>query len=398
VPAVVQAAVLTGCEAIHPGYGFLAENADFADIVGRCGLVFVGPRPDTIERMGHKSAAREAMRRAGLPVLPGTDRPVISEKEALQAARQVGYPVMLKAEAGGGGRGKRIARDERELQLALPVARSEAQAAFGNGDVYLEKFLEQPRHIEVQILGDAAGGHVVSLGERECSLQRRLQKVIEEAPAVGVSDRLRRDLAAAAVKGARAIRYANAGTFEFLVDRAGHYYFLEMNTRIQVEHGVTEAVTGVDLVKWQVRVAAGQPLTLRERDIKTTGHAIQCRINAENPTRDFEPAAGRIAALSLPGGPGVRVDTHIFDGYVVPPHYDSLIAKVIAWGQNREEAIARLARALDETVVDGIATTIGFQRRLLDDPRYRRGELHTRFVEQFLAEQRVADAANAEAG
>ena len=239
---------------------------------------------------------------------------------------------------------------------------------------------------------------MVSFGERECSLQRRLQKVIEEAPAVGVSDRLRRDLAAAAVKGARAIRYANAGTFEFLVDRAGHFYFLEVNTRIQVEHGVTEAVTGVDLVEWQLRVAAGQPLTVRERDIKTIGHAIQCRINAENPARDFEPAAGRITALSLPGGPGVRVDTHIYDGYVVPPHYDSLIAKVIAWGQDRDEAIARLARALDETVVDGIATTIGFQRRLLDDPRYRRGEVHTRFVEQFLAEQQAADRDGADAG
>jgi acetyl-CoA carboxylase biotin carboxylase subunit len=397
VPALIQAAMLTGCEAIHPGYGFLAENADFAEIVERCGLVFVGPRAETIERMGHKALARETMRRAGLPVLPGTDRPLGNEKEAVQFARQIGYPVMLKAVAGGGGRGKRIAHDERELLRALPLARHEAQAAFGNADLYLEKYLDQPRHIEVQILGDADGQQVVSLGERECSLQRRLQKVVEEAPAVGISDRLRRDLAAAAVKGARAVRYANAGTFEFLVDRAGHFYFLEVNTRIQVEHGVTEAVTGIDLIKWQLRIAAGEPLALRARDIRVSGHAIECRINAENPARDFEPAAGRVEVLSLPGGPGIRVDTHLYPGYLVPPYYDSLLAKVIAWGQDREEAIARAARALDEFAVVGIATTIDFQRALLADARYRRGELHTRFVEQFMGERPLVGSAGEEA-
>ncbi|MCC6629022.1 MAG: acetyl-CoA carboxylase biotin carboxylase subunit [Chloroflexi bacterium] len=393
VPAVIQAALLTGCEALHPGYGFLAENADFAEIVARCGLVFIGPRPDTIEKMGDKSVARETMRRAGLPILPGSDRPIAGEAEAIQAARHVGYPVMLKAVAGGGGRGKRIAHDERELVRALPIARSEAQGAFGSSEMYLEKYLEQPRHIEVQVLGDAAGQTVLSLGERECSLQRRLQKVIEEAPAIGISDRLRRDLAAAAVKGARAVRYANAGTVEFLVDRAGRYYFLEINTRIQVEHGLTEVVTGVDLVKWQLRVAAGQPLTLRQRDLQVTGHAVEVRILAENPARDFEPAAGRVRALHLPGGPGIRVDSHLYPGCDVPPHYDSLLAKIIAWGGDRDEAITRTARALDELVVDGVATTASFQRALLDDPRYRRGELHTRFVEQYLSEQAVGAAA-----
>jgi acetyl-CoA carboxylase biotin carboxylase subunit len=343
--------------------------------------------------MGNKSLARETMRRAGLPILPGSDQPVAGEAEAIQVARQVGYPVMLKAVAGGGGRGKRIAHDERELVRALPIASGEAQAAFGSGELYLEKYLEQPRHIEVQILGDAAGQTVLSLGERECSLQRRLQKVVEEAPAIGISDRLRRELAAAAVKGARAVRYANAGTVEFLVDRAGRFYFLEINTRIQVEHALTEMVTGVDLVKWQLRVAAGLPLTLRQRDIGVTGHAVEVRILAENPARDFEPAAGRVRALHLPGGPGIRVDSHLYPGSDVPPHYDSLLAKIIAWGGDRDEAIGRAARALDELVIEGVATTAAFQRALLDDPRYRRGELHTRFVEQYLSEQAVGGGA-----
>lgn len=390
IPALVQAALLTGCEAIHPGYGFLAENADFADIVTRCGLVFIGPRADTIERMGQKSLARETMRRAGLPVLPGTDRAVATEKEALQIAKQTGFPVMIKAIAGGGGRGKRVANDESELGRGWSMARSEALAAFGNADVYLEKFIEQPRHVEVQILGDAAGHQIVSLGERDCSLQRRLQKVVEEAPAVGLPERLRRDLATAAVKGARAVKYANAGTVEFLVDRNNHFYFLEVNSRIQVEHGVTELVTGIDLVKWQLRVAAGQPLTLRQGDIKPVGYAIQARINAENPDRDFEPCAGRVEACHFPGGPGIRVDTHLFPGYQVPPFYDSLLAKVMAWGTTRDEAIDRLGRALQELAIEGIATNIQFQRDLLANPAFRRGELHTRFVEHHLQERRRA--------
>ena len=392
VPALVQAALLTGCEAIHPGYGFLAENADFADIVTRVGLVFIGPRAETIERMGDKSAAREAMRKAGLPILPGSDQPVSNEQQALQVARQIGYPIMLKAVAGGGGRGKRIVHDERELILGLPIARAEAQAAFGSSEIYLEKFLAQPRHIEVQLLGDANGHNVLSFGERECSLQRRLQKVIEEAPAVGLHDRLRRDISSAAVKGARAIRYANAGTMEFLLDRSGHFYFLEMNTRIQVEHGVTELVTGIDLVKWQLRIAAGQPLTLHQNDIKISGHAIECRINAENPERDFEPCAGRVEGLVLPGGPGIRVDSHLYAGYLVPPHYDSLIAKIMGAGGDREEAIQRMSRALDETTIQGITTNLEFQRSLLRDARYRAGELHTRFVEQYLHERGLAGA------
>jgi acetyl-CoA carboxylase biotin carboxylase subunit len=297
---------------------------------------------------------------------------------------------MLKAVSGGGGRGKRVAYDERELRRLLPLARSEAQVAFGSGDLYLEKFLEQPRHIEIQILGDATGHQVLSFGERDCSLQRRLQKVIEEAPAPGISDRLRRDLAAAAVKGARAIRYANAGTMEFLVDRTGHFYFLEMNTRLQVEHGVTELVTGIDLVKWQLRIAAGQPLTLHQGDIAITGHAIECRINAENPERDFEPCAGPVAGCLLPGGPGIRVDSHLYAGYVVPPYYDSLLAKIMAWGRDREEAITRARRALDECVIEGITTNLAFQRALLDDPRFRRGEVQTGFVERHLREGPVA--------
>jgi acetyl-CoA carboxylase, biotin carboxylase subunit len=383
IPAIITAARLTGADAIHPGYGFLSENAYLADICAQVGLNFIGPPSAAITKMGDKALARKLMKEASLPLLPGSEEPVASARVVQQIARRLGYPLILKAAAGGGGRGMRVVRSDRELLTALPVAQAEAEAAFGNSDIYVEKFLEEPRHVEVQIIADGKG-HVVAVGERECSLQRRHQKVLEEAPAPGLPNSVRQSLFRAAIRGARAIGYASVGTFEFLLARDGHFYFMEMNTRIQVEHPITEMTTGIDLVKWQLRLAAGEPLTLDQRHIITTGHAIECRITAEDSTRNFEPNAGTVSSFVAPGGPGIRVDTHLFPGYAMPPYYDSLIAKLVCWGADRSEAIARAERALQEFVIGGIKTTVPFHRGLLRDPAFRRAELSTNFIPQYL--------------
>ncbi len=386
IPAIISAALVTGCDALHPGYGFLAENAYLAEICGQVGVTFIGPRPEVIERMGNKAEARRVMREAGVPLLPGTEGVLQNLGEARQAARRIGFPVIIKATAGGGGRGMRVARDDGELTRLLPLAQSEAETAFGNGDVYLERYLDRPRHVEVQILADHHG-HVIALGERDCSLQRRHQKVIEEAPAPNLPRKVREALLRTAVKGAKAAHYTSAGTLEYLLDRDGHFYFMEMNTRIQVEHPVTEATTGVDLVAWQIRVAAGQPLTIDARALEPVGHAIECRITAEDAGANFAPNVGTVETYVSPGGPGVRMDSHLFAGYAVPPHYDSLLAKVVVWGKNRPEAIARMERALAETVITGITHTAQFQRRLIADEGFKRGDVHTGFLDAFLQQQ-----------
>ena len=383
IPAIITAAHITGADAIHPGYGFLSENAYLADVCAQVKLTFIGPPSSAITKMGDKALARKIMKDAGLPLLPGSEEPIANARAVQQIARRLGYPLILKAAAGGGGRGMRIVRTDRELLTALPVAQAEAEAAFGNGDIYVEKYLEEPRHIEVQIIADGKG-HVVAVGERECSLQRRHQKVLEEAPAPGLPNNVRQNLFKAAIRGAKAIGYASVGTFEFLLARDGHFYFMEMNTRIQVEHPITEMTTGIDLVKWQLRLAAGEPLTLEQRQIVTSGHAIECRITAEDSTRNFEPNAGLVTDFIAPGGPGVRLDTHLFPGYAMPSHYDSLLAKLICWGQDRGEAIARAERALQEFGVSGIKTTIPFHLGLLRDPAFRRAELSTNFIPQYL--------------
>jgi len=383
IPAIVSAALVTGCDALHPGYGFLAENAYLAEICGQVGVTFVGPRPDVIERMGNKAEARKAMREAGIPLVPGTDGPVETLGEARAAARRIGYPIIIKAVAGGGGRGMRIAQDDGELTRALPIAQSEAEAAFGEGAVYLERYLDRPRHIEVQVLADTYG-HVIAIGERDCSIQRRHQKMIEEAPAPNLPRRTREALLRAAVKGARAGGYSNAGTFEFLVDRDGHYYFMEMNTRIQVEHPVTEMVTGIDLVAWQIRIAAGHRLAIDDKELEVRGHAIECRITAEDANADFLPAGGTVETYVSPGGPGLRVDSHLYAGYRVPTHYDSLLAKVIAWGRTREEAVSRMERALAETVITGVPQTVPFLQRIIGNSAFQRADVHTGFVAEHL--------------
>ncbi len=382
IPAVISAALITGCDAIHPGYGFLAENPYLAEVCAQVGVAFIGPRPDVIELMGNKAQAREAMRRAGVPIVPGSDGPVENLAEARETARKIGYPLLVKAVAGGGGRGMRIVGDETELLRALPLAQAEAEAAFGNGAVYLERFVERPRHIEVQILADNYG-NTLAVGERDCSIQRRHQKLIEEAPAPNLPGKTRDALLKAAVKGAKAAKYTNAGTMEFLVDARANLYFMEMNTRIQVEHPVTEITTGIDLVVWQIRIAAGQRLTLNERDCEPHGHAIECRITAEDAERDFAPSVGAIDLYVAPGGPGVRVDSHLYAGYAVPPYYDSLLGKVIAWGRDRDEAVARMGRALTETVITGVPQTVPFLRRVMEDETFRSGTYDTDYVRQF---------------
>ena len=391
IPAIISAALVTGCDAIHPGYGFLAENAYLADICQQVGVTFIGPRPEVIERMGNKAEARRLMREAGVPLVPGSDGPIENLGAARQAARRIGYPVIIKAVAGGGGRGMRVARDDGELTRSLPLAQAEAESAFGNGDLYLERYLERPRHVEVQVLADHHG-HVVAVGDRDCSLQRRHQKVIEEAPAPNLPRKTREALLRAAIRGAKAVHYTNAGTLEFLLDREGHIYFMEMNTRIQVEHPVTEAVTGIDLVAWQIRIAAGQRLTLDDRACEASGHAIECRITAEDAAAEFAPGVGTVETYVAPGGPGVRVDSHLYAGYAVPPHYDSLLAKLIVWGKDRAEATARLERALAETVITGIAQTVPFLRRLVAEEAFRRADVHTGFIAEHL--DRLAPSAD----
>ncbi|HXM75751.1 MAG TPA: acetyl-CoA carboxylase biotin carboxylase subunit [Thermoanaerobaculia bacterium] len=381
ISAIVSAAEITEADAIHPGYGFLSENAYFAEILHDCNITFIGPSPDAIRKMGDKVLARKTVAAAGVPTVPGSPGPVDTADEALAFAHRAGYPVILKASAGGGGRGMRVARDERELSGAWETARHEAEKAFGNPEVYLEKFLEDPRHVEFQVFGDRHG-HIRHMGERECSIQRRHQKLIEEAPSPSLPPELREKMAEAAILASRAVSYVNAGTIEFLVDKKGRFYFLEMNTRLQVEHPVTEQVTGVDMVKEQIGVAAGLKLSFADHDLKPRGHAIEFRINAEDPI-SFKPSPGRIAAFHPPGGLGVRVDTAAYQGYLVPPYYDSLIAKLIVTGRDRAEAIARGRRALDQFVIEGVKTTIPMHRRILEDPDFVSGRVSTRFMERF---------------
>ncbi len=386
---IIAAAEASGAEAIHPGYGFLAENAEFARIVEEHGLTFIGPSPEAITQMGDKALAKKIMREAGVPVVPGSPGPLSSAGEAKEIAEEVGYPVLLKAVAGGGGRGMRVVREPAELERAFEMASAEAQAAFGDGRLYLEKFIERPRHIEVQVLGD--GERAVHLGERECSIQRRHQKLIEEAPSPVVNPGLRKRLGEAAVRAAEAIGYRSAGTVEFIMDQEGNFYFIEMNTRIQVEHPVTEMITGVDLVKAQIRLAQGERLWLKQEDIALNGHSIEVRINAEDPLRDFAPNPGKIEVLHKPGGPGVRVDSHIYQGYVVPPHYDSLLAKLIVHGETREEARARMLRALEEFVIEGVKTTIPFHISVVSSEEFAQAEFDTKFLERFPYRERVEE-------
>ena len=389
VPAIISAAEITGADAIHPGYGFLSESAYLAEVCEACHIKFIGPYPNVIRLMGDKARARRAMKKAGVPVLPGSDGPVQAEDQAIKIAKELGFPVIIKAVAGGGGRGMRVVRSADELTKAFRTAMREAEAAFGVGDVYLEKYVEMPRHIEIQVLGDHHG-NVVHLGERECSIQRRHQKLIEEAPSVALTEKQRRKLGSTVVDAARAVQYSNAGTFEFLMDPAGHFYFLEANTRLQVEHPVTEFITGVDIVKEQIKIAAGQRLSFKQSDIEFRGHAIECRINAEDPDT-FVPSPGVIHAFSVPGGPGVRVDTFAHSECTVSPYYDSLIAKIITYGRDRTEAIARMRRTLEMTVVDGIKTSIPLHLKVLADPDFVAGKIHTGFMERYMPEKKAKD-------
>jgi len=382
VPAIISAAEITGADAIHPGYGFLSESAYLAEVCEACHIKFIGPYPNVIRLLGDKARARRAMKKAGVPVLPGSDGPVQGEDQAVKVAKELGYPVIIKAVAGGGGRGMRIVTGPDELGGLLKTAQREAEAAFGVGDVYLEKYVESPRHIEIQVMGDHHG-NVVHLGERECSIQRRHQKLIEEAPSAALTDKQRRRLGSTVVDAAKAVQYTNAGTFEFLMDKTGHFYFLEVNTRLQVEHPVTEFVTGIDIVKEQIRVAAGRRLSVRQGDIEIRGHAIECRVNAEDP-ETFVPSPGVIQAFSAPGGPGVRIDTYAHSECTVSPYYDSLIAKVITYGRDREEAIARMRRTLEMTVVDGIKTSIPLHLKILSDPDFVAARLSTSFMDRFI--------------
>jgi acetyl-CoA carboxylase biotin carboxylase subunit len=378
---ILSAAVLTGADAIHPGYGFLSENARFAELVGKTGMKFIGPSPEAISRMGDKSEAKDAMRAAGVPTIPGSDGPVKDLESARKWAKSVGFPMIVKAVAGGGGRGMRVVRDAKELETQFPVAVAEAQACFGNGSVYMERYFERPRHVEIQLMADSRG-NVVHLGERDCSVQRRHQKLVEESPSPAVDDRIRQAMGKAATKGAKSVGYENAGTMEFLLDEDGSFYFMEMNTRIQVEHPVTEFVTGVDLVRAQILVAMGETLPWKQSEIKVQGHSIECRINAEDPSQGFRPCPGPIKGLHVPGGMGVRWDSHIYSGYVVPPYYDSMIGKLIVHAPDRTQAIERMIRVLDELVVEGPATTANLQRRILDSKVFRSGKFTTKFIEE----------------
>jgi acetyl-CoA carboxylase biotin carboxylase subunit len=386
IPRIIAAAEIAGADAIHPGYGFLAENAYFADAVEACGITFIGPTYEAITKMGDKALARRTMAAAGVPITPGSEDGLIDPEKAVQIAATIGYPVIVKAVAGGGGRGMRIVWGEDSLFKAVTTASVEADAAFGNPKVYIEKYISNPRHIEFQLLADNFG-NTVHLGERECSIQRRHQKLVEESPSPVVHGKQRTKIGAAAVDGAQAAGYRSAGTMEFLRDEAGHFYFMEMNTRIQVEHPVTEMVTGIDLVQEQIRLASGEKLGIDQKNIKFRGHAIECRINAEDPDRDFLPCPGKIEDLHLPKGEGVRVDTHIYAGYQIPPFYDSLVAKLIVWGADRAEAIARMSQALAEFKIDGIKTTIPFHQRVIGSELFATGDLSTSFIDRLMGEE-----------
>ncbi|HSC46826.1 MAG TPA: acetyl-CoA carboxylase biotin carboxylase subunit, partial [Gammaproteobacteria bacterium] len=382
MPAIISAAEVTDAVAIHPGYGFLAENADFAERVEQSGFIFIGPRPETIRLMGDKVSAKKAMQKAGVPTVPGSEGALPEDpKEMLRLGREVGYPVIIKAAGGGGGRGMRVVHSEAALVAAVTMTKTEAKAAFGNDTVYMEKFLERPRHVEFQVLADGHG-NAVHLGERDCSMQRRHQKVIEEAPAPGITDKQRRAMGERVAEACRDIKYRGAGTFEFLY-QDGHFYFIEMNTRVQVEHPVTEMITGIDIVKWQLMIAANKPFTLRQKDIEFRGHAFECRINAEDP-RKFTPSPGLIKRWHPPGGPGIRVDSHAYTGYSVPPNYDSLIGKVIAYGDDRTSALARMRTALQEIVVEGISTNVPLHQDIFADSAFVAGGTNIHYLEKKL--------------
>ena len=379
IPNIISAAKVSGAEAIHPGYGFLAENASFAEMCEEAGIVFIGPSAYAMETMGAKAKARETMIKAGVPVVPGSEGIITSEEEAIAIAKKIGYPVIVKASAGGGGRGMRVAEDDASLKQAFQMAKSEAESAFGDSRVYIEKFIEEPKHIEIQVLADKYG-NAIYLGERDCSLQRRHQKLLEEAPSAAVSPELRRKMGEIAVRAAQAVKYHSAGTVEFLLDKHGNFYFMEMNTRIQVEHPITEMVTGVDLLKEQIRIAAGEPLGYKQEDIKISGWAIECRINAEDPEHNFRPSPGIITSYHVPGGFGVRVESAVYQGYAIPPYYDSMIGKLIVWAPSREEAIQKMKCALQEYKIEGIKTTIPFHLKVLDNEYFRKGEVFTNFI------------------
>ena len=383
IPNIIAAALTRNATAIHPGYGFLAENARFAEICADHDIAFIGPTPEAIRSMGDKSTAKETMQRVGVPTVPGSDGLLTDEQEALQLAAKIGYPVIIKATAGGGGRGMRLVKQEEELPKLFAAAQGEAEAAFGNPGVYLEKFIERPRHIEIQILADNYG-NVIYLGERDCSIQRRHQKLLEEAPSPVMTQELREKMGTAAVKAAKSINYTGAGTVEFLVDQSGNFYFMEMNTRIQVEHPVTEMITGLDLIAEQIRIAQGDKLSITQDQVKLRGHSIECRINAEDPDHNFRPHPGRISGYLPPGGNGVRIDSHVYTDYEIPPYYDSLIGKLIVWGPDRSTAILKMKRALREFAITGVPTTIGFHQRILETPEFLRGEIYTNFVEQMM--------------
>ncbi|MDO4439263.1 MAG: acetyl-CoA carboxylase biotin carboxylase subunit [Eubacteriales bacterium] len=383
--AIISAAVATGAEAIHPGYGFLSENAKFADLCSVCNIKFIGPKANIIEQMGNKSEAKNTMRKAGIPTVPGTDEAIYDVENALKKAKEIGFPIMIKASLGGGGRGMRVAENESVFSDMFKAAQLEAKKGFGDDSMYLEKYIVDPKHVEVQILADSYG-NVIHLGERDCSLQRRHQKVMEEAPCNAINDELRKKLGETAVRAAKSVNYENAGTIEFLLDKDGSFYFMEMNTRIQVEHPVTELITGVDMIKEQIRIAAGEELSYRQEDIVLSGHAIECRINAEDPEKKFRPSPGQIKEINLPGGNGIRVDTHIYNGYTVPPYYDSMLLKLLVHGKDREEAISKLKSALGELVVEGVDTNIDFAYDIVSNEDYINGSVNTGFIEKHFPE------------
>lgn len=379
---IISATIVSGADAVHPGFGFLSENSKFADLCEQCGITFIGPSSQVIQKMGNKSEARKTMVEAGVPVIPGSDDVVVDVAEGKQLAQSITYPVIVKAALGGGGKGMRVAETEEEFENAFLTAQKEAQIAFGDGTMYMEHFVQQPRHIEFQILADNYG-NVIHLGERDCSIQRNHQKMIEEAPSLALTEELRERMGEAAVKAARAAGYTSAGTIEFLLEKSGNFYFMEMNTRIQVEHPVTEWVTGIDLIKEQIRIADGKPLRYSQGEVKITGHAIECRINAENPSKNFRPSPGTITDMYLPGGKGVRIDAAVYSGYTIPPYYDSMIAKLIVYARNRKEAITKMQSALGEVIIEGIDTNVDYQYEIISDPDFQSGNIDIDFIERF---------------